>query len=115
MLDFETNKIGDVVILKVNEKRLDSSIAGLLKGEFTILLQTENVQKLVLDLSEVESIDSSGLSAMLLAYRVLSANRGAIRIASPSRGVLTLIQISQLNRILPVSETVEEAIKELNN
>lgn len=115
MLDFETNRIGDIIVLKVNEKRLDSTIAGLLKGEFTILLQTENVQKLIIDLSEVDAIDSSGLSALLLAYRVLAANQGAIRIASPSRSVLTLIQISQLNRVLPVADTVDEAIKQLNN
>lgn len=115
MLDFETDRIGDIIVLKINEKRLDSTIAGLLKGEFTILLQSENVQKLILDLSQVEAIDSSGLSALLLAYRVLSANQGKIRIASPSRSVLTLIQISQLHRVLPVSGTLDEAIKEINN
>ncbi len=112
-MNFETKKVGDVTIFKLNEKRLDTNISGLLKGEFTMILKVEGVNKLIIDLSNVESCDSSGLSAILVANRIISANEGQIRLAAPSEKVHTLIKITQLNRVLPVSETLEQALKEL--
>jgi anti-sigma B factor antagonist len=112
-MDFETKKIGDITVFKLNEKRLDTNISGLLKGEFTVLLKVEGVNKLIIDLSEVESCDSSGLSAILVANRILSSNNGKIRISSPSEKVFSLIKITQLDRVLPVTENVQQAVEEL--
>ncbi len=113
--NYELKKIADTAIFKLNEKRFDASIAGFVKGEFTILLHTEDVKKLILDLSEVEYCDSSGLSAILLAFRILQSNEGQIRIASPTKNVKTLIEISQLDRVLTICNSVEEALKSLND
>ncbi|MBK7631551.1 MAG: STAS domain-containing protein [Ignavibacteriales bacterium] len=112
-MNFETKRVGDITIFKLNEKRLDTSISGLLKGEFTMILKVEGVNKLIIDLSAVESCDSSGLSAILVANRIVSANEGKIRLAAPSEKVHTLIRITQLDRVLPVTETVEQALAEL--
>lgn len=112
-MNFETKHVGDITIFKLNEKRLDTNISGLLKGEFTMLLKVEGVNKLIIDLSNVESCDSSGLSAILVANRIMSANEGKIRLAAPSEKVNTLINITQLDRVLHVSESVEKALKEL--
>lgn len=112
-INYEIKRTGDIAIFKLNESRFDASIAGLVKGEFTIILHTEEVNKLILDLSEVEYCDSSGLSAILLAFRILQSNEGHIRLASPTKNVKTLIEISQLDRILPICATVDEAIQGL--
>lgn len=112
-INFEFKKNGDVAIFKLLEKSFDASIAGLVKGELTILLSAEDVKKLVFDLSEIEYCDSSGLSAILLSFRILQTNDGQIRLASPQKSVKTLIEISQLNRVLPITDTVDEAISEL--
>lgn len=111
--NYEIKRKNDIAIFKLNEKRFDSSISGLVKGELTILLQAENINKLILDLSDVDYCDSSGLSAILLAFRILQSNEGEIRIASPSKNVKYLIEISQLNRILPIRNSVDEALKDL--
>ncbi|MCW8850857.1 MAG: STAS domain-containing protein [Melioribacteraceae bacterium] len=112
-INFEFKKNGDVAIFKLLEKSFDASIAGLVKGELTILLSAEDVKKLVFDLSEIEYCDSSGLSAILLSFRIIQTNDGQIRLASPQKSVRTLIEISQLNRVLPITDTVDEAISEL--
>ena len=114
-MNFETKRIGDITVFKLNEKRLDTNISGLLKGEFTLLLKVEGINKLIIDLSEVESCDSSGLSALLVANRTLNTSNGSIRLVAPSEKVLTLIKITQLDRVLHVCDTVEEAIEELKN
>jgi anti-anti-sigma factor len=112
-MNFEVKKENGITIFKLNEKRLDTSISGLLKGEFTMLLKVEGAKKFILDLSEVESCDSSGLSAILVANRILNTTDGQMRIASPSEKVYSLIKITQLDRVLPVCETVEAAFDDL--
>ena len=69
-INFEFKKTGKVTIFRLNENRFDSQIAGLVKGELTILLHTDDVKHLIIDLSQVEYCDSSGLSAILLAFRI---------------------------------------------
>ena len=113
-INFESRKENDVVIFKLNESRFDAVIAGMIKAEFTIIL-SEDVNKLVVDVSEVEYCDSSGLSALLLAFRILQAEDGEIKIAAPKKSVRTLIEISQLDKILPIYNSVEEAIKDFKN
>jgi anti-anti-sigma factor len=113
IINFEHKSIDGISVFRLNEKRFDSKIAGLVKGELTIILHTEETKKLILDLTEVEYCDSSGLSAILLAYRILQADEGKIRLANPTKNVRKLIEISQLDRILPIFNTVEEAIQNL--
>lgn len=112
-MNFETKRIGDITIFKLNEKRLDTNISGLVKGEFTLLLKVEGVSKLIIDLSEVETCDSSGLSSLLVANRILQLNDGHIRLAAPSEKVHSLIKITQLNRVLPICKTVDDALIEM--
>ena len=111
-IEFTTkNGIG---IFKLNERRFDSTLAGFVKAEFSIIL-SEDTTKLVVDMSEVEYCDSSGLSALLLAFRILQAEEGEIKIAAPQKSVRTLIEISQLDKILPIYNSVEEAINKFKN
>jgi anti-sigma B factor antagonist len=112
-INFELKRQGDIAIFKLNEKRFDAAIAGIVKGEFTILLHTEEIKKLIIDLSEVDYCDSSGLSAILLAFRILQSNEGHIRLASPTKNVKILIEISQLDRVLQICNTVNEAVNDL--
>lgn len=114
-MNFETKKIGDVTVFKLKEKRLDTNISGLLKGEFTMILKVEGANKFVIDLSEVESCDSSGLSAILVANRIISSNEGQIRLAAPSDKVHSLIKITQLDRVLKVTDSVDQALKDLGH
>ena len=113
-MNFETKRINDITIFKLNEKRLDTNISGLVKGEFTMLLKVEGITKLIVDLSEVETCDSSGLSAILVANRIIHSTGGHMRLAAPSDKVSSLIKITQLDRVLPVCHTVDQAFEELN-
>ncbi|MDO8550920.1 MAG: STAS domain-containing protein [Ignavibacteria bacterium] len=114
-MNYEIKKVDDITVFKLNEKRLDTNISGLVKGEFTLLLKVEGASKLIIDLSDVESCDSSGLSAILVANRILNSTGGSMRIAAPSEKVSSLIRITQLDRVLTVCNTVDEAFEELKN
>ncbi|HED07365.1 MAG TPA: anti-sigma factor antagonist [Ignavibacteria bacterium] len=112
-MNFEIKKVDDITIFKLNENRLDTNISGLVKGEFTMLLKVEGAKKFIIDLSQVESCDSSGLSSILVANRILNTSGGEMRLAAPMEKVYSLIKITQLERVLRVCNSVEEAIAEL--
>lgn len=112
-MNFETKNVNDITVFKLNEKRLDTNISGLVKREFTLLFNGEGTRKLIVDLSEVESCDSSGLSSILVANRLANTFGGSLRLAAPTTKVSSLIKIAQLDKVLPVCNTVDQAIDEL--
>ena len=74
-MKFDIHKDGASVTLTLQEKKLDSTIASELKGEFLILAKPK-IEHLVIDLHDVEFCDSSGLSALLIADRKMKEHGG---------------------------------------
>ena len=66
-------------------------------------------ERLVLDLAEVEFIDSTILGALIEARASLPERRGLL-IAAPAHETRRALQVSGLDRHLPVHETVEDAL-----
>ncbi len=112
-MNTEKNKDNDILIFTLNEKRLDANISGLIKGEFTDIIKNQGVRKLIIDLTNVENCDSSGLSSLLVANRLVQAVAGELIIVTPSQKILTLIKITQLDRVLRICETLSSAKEEL--
>lgn len=96
-------------ILKLNEEKLDSTIAPSLKSDF-LTFHAEGVRNLILDLSEVKYIDSSGLSSLLVGYRVFNEANGTFTLSAVTDHVMKLIKISQLDNVLDILPTVQEAV-----
>ena len=67
------------VILHLQEDKLNSTIAPELKSAM-IMYNTQGQRNIILDLSEVQFADSSGLSALLRAFQsVTEASRALAR------------------------------------
>jgi anti-anti-sigma factor len=96
-------------LLRLHEEKLDSSIAPHLKSEM-ITLHAEGVLNIILDLAEVKYTDSSGLSALLVGNRILQEDGGIFILVSLSDHTMKLIKISQLDSVLTILPTTDEAI-----
>ncbi len=96
-------------LVKLDEEKLESNIAPDLKSEL-VYLNAEGVRNIILDLSQVKYADSSGLSAILVGNRICSAANGSFILAGVQSNVMKLIEISQLETILTLIPTVDEAI-----
>ena len=103
-MKFDTQSSGTAVTLTVREKKLDSAVAGELKGEFLILC-TPKVKTLTVDLAQVEFCDSSGLSALLIAERKMKEHEGKVRLLNVHKKVLSLLKISMLDRVFEIENT----------
>lgn len=96
-------------LLQLHEEKLTSIIAPDLKAEL-VKLNAEGIRNIILDLNEVKYVDSSGLSSILVGNRLCENEEGMFAIASPNDHVMKLIKISQLDSILTILPTKEEAI-----
>ncbi|HLF20209.1 MAG TPA: STAS domain-containing protein [Bacteroidota bacterium] len=109
-MQFDVKKNGTAVVFKLKERKLDSSVSPELKGEFLILC-TPQLKELIVDLSDVEFCDSSGLSALLIAERKMRENGGVVKLACLQKKVLSLIRISHLDRAFRIHDTVAKALR----
>ena len=78
-MNFTVEQRDRAAIFRPQEPRLDSLLVPELKAEFLILAQPD-VEKLIVDLSDVEYVDSAGLSALLLARRQQVSHDGDVRL-----------------------------------
>ncbi len=108
-MKFSLDKHEKYVVFKLEESKLNSLIAPIVKSEF-ILINTEGLRNVIMDLSEVKFCDSSGLSSLLVAHRLCKTSGGIFAITGLQPTVEKLIKISQLESVLTIVMTVEEAV-----
>ena len=108
-MKFTVDKHEKYVLIKLNEKKLNSIISPQLKSEL-ILSNTEGQRNIILDLSNVEYSDSSGLSSLLVGHRICKNSEGIFILTGINENISRLIAISQLENILNVVGSVDEGI-----
>ncbi len=108
-MKFTLDKTERYTIFKLDEENLNSILAPDLKSEF-VLLSNEGVRNLILDLSDVKYVDSSGLSAILTANRLWKDFGSFVLTGATHPAVKKLIEISRLEAILTIIPSVEESI-----
>lgn len=110
-MKFSTDVQDKYIVLALAEVNLNSIVAPALKSEFVRLATAEGAKSLILDLSPVQFVDSSGLSAILTAERLWkNAGFSFILTGVNSGSVRKLIEISRLDNILTIVPTIEESV-----
>ncbi|MEQ8335856.1 MAG: STAS domain-containing protein [Cyclobacteriaceae bacterium] len=107
-MKFSIDRQEHYTILTIDEEKLDSSVAPEVKSEF-VTLQAEGVIRVILSLENVKYSDSSGLSALLVGNRIFSEN-GDFILYGVNEHVMKLISISQLDKVINILPSKEEAI-----
>jgi anti-anti-sigma factor len=109
-MEFKIDKFENYTLIQVLEEKLDTHIAPNLKSEL-VLVSGNGEKNIILDLAKVRYCDSSGLSAILVANRLCKNANGTFVLTGLNEAVERLITISQLDTVLNITNTVDEAIK----
>src|SRR4051812_32273794 len=107
-MSFQIEKTDRYTIIKLQAEKLDSNLAPALKSEL-VVLNTDGVKSIVIDLTMTRYCDSSGLSAILVANRLCKNSNGLFVLTGLQEPVKKLISISQLDTILSITATLPEA------
>lgn len=109
-MKYSVDKQDHYAVFSLKEENLNSLVAPGLKSEF-VILANEGVENLIFDLSAVEFVDSSGLSAILTADRLWKQKGSFVLTGIHHPSVKRLIEISRLDTVLTIIPTVEESIE----
>ncbi len=108
-MKFTVDKHDKYVLIKLNETKLNSLMSPHLKSEL-ILMNTEGQRNVILDLSSVRYSDSSGLSSLLVGHRLCKNAEGVFILTGINDNISRLLVISQLENVLTIVPSVEEAV-----
>jgi anti-sigma B factor antagonist len=108
-MKIETQAQDGRIVIAVQEERLDAHNSGELKDRFMRILE-EGGRRLVVDLSSVNFIDSSGLGALLSGYKNASQRGGTLILSGPRPRVRAMFDLTRLNRVFEIYPRLQEAL-----
>jgi len=107
-MEIPVESIDGATVATIPVEELDASNSGEFKRDIAPVLASQS--KLVLDLSQLHFVDSSGLGAMLSCLRQLSAKGGDLKLCAMSKQVRALFELVRMHRIFEIYTTKEEAV-----
>lgn len=110
-MELSKTDIGDTRIVKVIDPRIDAAVAIQFKD--AMRAQTDGgPERVVLDLSEVSFIDSSGLGAVVAAKKLLNESH-VLELAGLTPVVAKVFKLTRMDTIFTVHEDVNTAVPAL--
>ena len=106
-MDIVLEQLGDVAVATVPVDELDASNAGDFKRDIAPILDAH--PKMVLDLSRVRFVDSSGLGAFISCLRRLNAKGGDLKLCGMSKAVRAVFELVRMHRVFDILGTKEDA------
>lgn len=96
---------GAAKVVVVPGQRLDASSAEGFKAEICGLIDSGS-SHIILDLSQIEFMDSSGLGAIVACLKHMGGN-GSIELANPRDPVMKVLRLTRMNKVFTVHQDRE--------
>ncbi|QNN53000.1 STAS domain-containing protein [Nocardioides mesophilus] len=107
-MEIDTKPLGDRSVVLRLDGRLNMVAAPRLKTAVESAVDG-GAPRVVVDLSDVAFMDSSGLGALIAALKRTRQAQGDLRIAGVNAQVATVLKLTNLDRVLRPFPTVEAA------
>ncbi len=107
-LSFEVASYEGATVLRCKGRIVFRDEALALSAKVADLLPTS--RQVVIDLADVEMIDSAGLGELVVAFMSGQITSVPVKLASPNRLVRKILEITNLNSVFEVHERVRDAV-----
>jgi len=108
-LQISTRKSGDVTIVDLRGSATIGAESDELSEHLSKLISA-GALKLLLNLTEVTQLDSSGISAIVGTYVSLGRQAGSLKLLRPRGRVRTVLRVVRLREVIPTFEDEAEAL-----
>lgn len=96
--------------------RLEGEVDAYTVGDFREALSgITDVKRLIIDLTDVPFMDSAGLGALIGGIRRVREADGDVAVVSSTASLNRLLHTTGFDRIVPVTENLEEGVDTLLN
>lgn len=111
-MNIETKQENGVLFVKPLDKSIESFNSREFKSQVADLINQGHTS-ILLNLSEVEFIDSSGLGSLISILKLLAHSKGNIAICKAQDQAMRIFVLTRLNRAFQLFPDEEEAIQAL--
>ncbi len=98
-------------LVRLTETRLDAQRAPAFKDAIAPLVAAQP-ERILLDASGVEFVDSTGLGSLVSLLKIMGAT-GELAIAGPRPAVRKLFTVTRLDRVMRLYDSVDDAANAL--
>ncbi len=110
-MELQPQQIDDVLVITVKARRIDAAVAIQFKDAMRELTRDAR-GRIVLDLNQVDFIDSSGLGAVVAAMKQLE-NGLQLELAALSPTVDKVFRLTRMDSIFAIHDDAASAVGEL--
>jgi anti-sigma B factor antagonist len=107
---FKARRLDDVVILDLSGRITMGEGTVILRDQIQRLLAAGD-RKFLLNLADVDYIDSSGLGELVTSFTTVRNSEGQLKLLNLTRRVQDLLQITKLLTVFEVFNNETEALK----
>src|SRR5215831_6541420 len=108
-MDIVVQPVNSVAVATILVEDLDASNASDFKRDIAPTLDA--YPRLVLDLSRMRFVDSSGLGAFISCLRKLNASGGDLKLCAMSKPVRAVFELVRMHRVFDIHDNSEEAVR----
>lgn len=108
----EEKKSKSCIVLAV-EGRLNAVSALKLKEHIKKLVSSK-INQIIIDLTNVTFIDSSGLAALVSGLKVTREAKGFFKLAGLNQQTITVLKITRLDRVFEIYDDTDSALASMS-
>jgi anti-sigma B factor antagonist len=112
MLSLNTRTVREVTVVAIGGRLSAGDAVTQLRAVLTPILDGGN-GRLVLDLSDLRYMDSSGIEELIGTFQTLRSRNGGLRLLKPNSKVKELLDLTKLSDVLGVVDDEDAAISGL--
>lgn len=106
-MNLNTKVSGDIMIVSFQDEALDAGNSQSFKQSMAPIL--EGHLKVILDMGQLQFIDSSGLGAILSCLRQLNGVGGDLKLSAITKPVRTLFELVRMHKVFDIFNSLAEA------
>jgi len=111
-MDFETDVVGPMLHVKVLAERIDAACAIQFKDKMRELTEGDT-PRVLLDLSNVDFLDSSGLGAVVSAMKHIGAGR-SLELAGLRPKVEKVFRLTRMDRVFTIHPDAQTPLTDVS-
>ena len=110
-MQMTANEVGSDLVVTVLERRIDAAVAVRFKDKMQELTQ-HSASRVILDLSQVDFLDSSGLGAVVGSMKYLGRER-QLDLAGLTPTVEKVFRITRMDRVFRIFPNTDAALEDI--
>ena len=108
-MKLKVREVGRAVILDISGKLMGGADADIFRDKIHGLIE-DGKKNIIVNLSEVKWVNSTGVGILITGYTTLRRNKGDLKLLNVSNKIQSILYVTKLNLIFECFDDEDEAV-----